>query len=189
MFGELPNSMSCVLGSSLFNCSLLMANKTEPEGLVNGRARLLLNCGRAQSGRAKEAGLSKWVDWGFCRDLQILVESQANFNSESEGAKTAFGCANQGPSWSRCVSQCAVFHSGGTAPRVVLVFRKKYGGDSEKTTLSWLRIGKHSLFWETQVLHLCDTAKGRLKDGMILMSYGCTDSRTFPKSFTCWTKF
>lgn len=26
----------------------------------------------------------------------------------------------------------AVFHSGGMAPTVVLVFRKKYGGDSEK---------------------------------------------------------
>lgn len=78
-----------------------MANKSETEGLWGGRAHLLLNPGRAQSGRARQARLSKWIDWWFCRDLQILVKSQKNFSSGSEGAKTTFGCAKQGPPQSR----------------------------------------------------------------------------------------
>lgn len=164
--------MSGVFGSSLFNCSLLVANKSETEGLWGGRAHLLLNPGRAQSGRARQARLSKWIDWWFCRDLQILVKSQKNFSSGSEGAKTTFGCAKQGPPRSRyllCFTMVWWFL------QLFWCSEKKKIMEEIQTenTLTWLRIGKHVLFWEIQELNLCDTSKGRLRDDMMLMSYGC----------------
>lgn len=65
--------------------------------------------------------------------------------------------------------------------------RKKMRGFRQKHT-NLVKDGKTCLILGDS--NLCDMSKGRLRDDMTLMSYGCTDSRTCPKtkSFTSWTK-
>lgn len=68
---------------------------------------------------------------------QILVESQPNSSSVSKEAKSAFGCAKQGP---LRIKVSFVFHNSVMAPTIVLAFRKrvlkKNEEDSEKNTLA-----------------------------------------------------